>query len=84
MCAVNAVHEKNNGDLKKFCLFSSSSKEDVIFDGFTIPQNTMVWGNFWSAHHDEAVFTDPWEFRPDRFLDEGGLILPTDHRCRQT
>lgn len=28
--------------------------------------------------HDENVFPEPTEFRPDRFLDEDGKLLPLD------
>ena len=61
-----------------------SSEEDVVFKEFTIPHNSMIWGNFWAAHHDETIFTDPWNFRPERFLDENGFIVSSEHICRQS
>ena len=30
-------------------------------------------------HHKEAFWGDPYEFRPERFLDEDGSMLPPDH-----
>ena len=36
----------------------------------------MVWGNIWSAHHSEDAWTDPWVFRPERFIDDSGALLP--------
>jgi len=26
--------------------------------------------NFWNVHHDEGVWTDPWSFRIERFVEE--------------
>lgn len=30
-------------------------------------------------HHDEAFWGDPWKFRPNRFLDDQGALLPPSH-----
>lgn len=37
----------------------------------------------WFIHHDEEVWGDPWVFRPERFLDSEGKLLPIDHPTRQ-
>ena len=37
----------------------------------------------WALHHDEKYFKDPWEFLPERFLDQNGDILPVDHFKRR-
>ncbi|KAI8547776.1 hypothetical protein RHMOL_Rhmol07G0222000 [Rhododendron molle] len=48
--------------------------EDTVLDGFRIPTNAMV--NFTVAEMgwDPSVWEDPMEFRPERFLSEGGKV----------
>lgn len=58
------------------------STEDVEFEGYTLPKGTMVWGNIWSAHHDNKDWTDPWTFRPERFLDSQGKLMPESSPSR--
>jgi len=41
---------------------------DTSVGGFTIPEDTMVIINLWSAHMDPKVWKDPETFRPERFL----------------
>lgn len=59
------------------------SAKDVQFEGFTIPRDTMVWGNIWSGHHDKSAWKNPWIFSPERFLDDNGRLLPEDSPNRQ-
>ena len=40
--------------------------------------------NLWGIHHDESVWGDPFEFRPERFLDNDNNILPHDHKLMQS
>lgn len=35
--------------------------------------------NIWAIHTDPDVWQDPGSFRPERFLDDRGCILPTWH-----
>ncbi|WAR03058.1 CP17A-like protein [Mya arenaria] len=38
-----------------------------------------IFPNLYAVHHDEAVWGDPWNFRPERFLDANGNLLPAEH-----
>lgn len=58
--------------------------EDVNFEGYTVRKNAMVFPNMWFIHHDEKIWGDPWTFRPERFLDSSGKLLPVDHPIRQS
>ena len=57
--------------------------DDQSIHGYTIPQNTNVQINLWSLHHDPDFWTDPEIFRPERFLDSSGELVPADHPHRK-
>ena len=44
---------------------------------------SQILPNLWGIHHDEKIWGDPWEFRPERFL-ENGALLPGDHKLMQS
>ncbi|KAF8189603.1 cytochrome P450 [Mycena galopus ATCC 62051] len=46
------------------------------YEGYRIPANSIVIGNTWAILHDEAVYSDPYVFKPERFLGDDGLINP--------
>ncbi len=52
---------------------------DTQILGIPIPKDTRVMTSLWSLHHDEAFWGDPYKFRPERFLDESGAMVPPDH-----
>ena len=57
--------------------------EDVTIQGFLIPAKTRVITNLWQLHHEKAFWADPDNFRPERFLDADGNLLPADHPNRK-
>ena len=58
-------------------------QKDVVFEGYNIKKGSVVFPNLWFIHHDENIWHDPWNFRPERFLDVTGELLPVDHELRQ-
>jgi cytochrome P450 len=61
-----------------FGIFHATT-EDVNFHGFFIPKDTMIIPNLYSAHFDEAVWGDPENFRPERFIDENGKFKKNEN-----
>jgi cytochrome P450 len=45
-------------------------KEPVEIGGFRYPVGVCLAANGYLIHHDPAIYPDPYEFRPERFLDE--------------
>jgi cytochrome P450 len=56
-------------------IFHSTSEEIPDFHGYTLPKDTIVFGNFWAVHHDEKVWGDPQNFRPERFLGSNSSMV---------
>ncbi|KAH7660907.1 Cytochrome P450 E-class group I protein [Dioscorea alata] len=49
-------------------LVPRETMEDCIVAGFQVPAGTQVIVNAWKLHRDPGVWSDPFEFRPERFL----------------
>ena len=49
-------------------VFSSSNT------GHCIPKDTIVISNLWYMMHDPDVWDEPYEFKPERFLDAEGHL----------
>lgn len=45
--------------------------EDVKLGGFDVPRGTTAMVNMWAITHDPAVWINPLEFNPQRFVDMG-------------
>ena len=58
-------------------------KKDVTFDRYNIKRGTFLFPNLLFIHHDEKLWGDPWNFRPERFLDSNGELLAADHDLRK-
>ena len=57
--------------------------KDTELAGYQIPAGTIIMLNGWAVHHDPEVFSDPYEYKPDRYLDQEGHLLSPDHPVRQ-
>ncbi|XP_059152571.1 cytochrome P450 2D15-like [Physella acuta] len=49
--------------------------QDTVLNGFTIPKDAQVIPNLYAVLHDEIIWGDPENFRPERFLDEQGNLI---------
>ncbi len=58
------------------------AKNDSELQGYLIPAGTMIFPNIWALHHDPRYWKTPWEFNPNRWIDDG-KILPPDHIKKQ-
>ncbi len=58
------------------------TKNDSDLQGYFIPAGTIVFPNLWALHHDERYWECPWEFNPNRWI-ENGKIVPADHIKKQ-
>lgn len=46
------------------------SSSPCTIDGYFIPEGTAVFVNVWAIQRDPSEWTDPLEFKPERFLQE--------------
>ena len=57
--------------------------EVATLGGYTIPAGTVILPYFPAVLHDKKFWGDPDVFRPERFLDKRGNLLPPDHPNRK-
>ncbi|GBL95313.1 Cytochrome P450 2A6 [Araneus ventricosus] len=51
------------------------ANQDIHINGYVIPKGSEIIANLWALHHDPAYWDEPEEFRPERFLTDGGTKL---------
>ncbi|KAI0709633.1 cytochrome P450 [Cerioporus squamosus] len=44
--------------------------EDFYYNGYLIPKETVIILNAWTMHHDPKRYPDPYEFKPERYLND--------------
>ncbi|KAH3697076.1 cytochrome P450 2C31-like [Dreissena polymorpha] len=84
MPMLEAVAMESQRYLTTGVVMAHLANEDVNFEGFHIKKNTFVFPNMWYVHHDQKIWGDPWTFRPERFLDNEGNLLPMEHPLRKS
>ncbi|CAI5759118.1 unnamed protein product [Candida verbasci] len=47
----------------------------INYKGLILPNGTNLLMNTYSANHDPEIFDNPYEFRPERWLKDGKLII---------
>ncbi|KAH7908057.1 cytochrome P450, partial [Hygrophoropsis aurantiaca] len=50
-----------------------------IYNGYYIPKGAMILSNIWAMSRNETKYPNPDEFKPERFLDDNGVL--TDDTC---
>ncbi|GFT30577.1 cytochrome P450 18a1 [Nephila pilipes] len=51
------------------------ANQDIHINGYVIPKGSEIFANLWGLHHDPDYWEQPDEFRPERFLTDGGTKL---------
>lgn len=50
------------------------------FGGQNVPGGTQIWFNTWAIHNDEREWEDPATFKPERWLEKDGSLIPGNKR----
>ena len=56
-------------------------KHVILF--LQIPAGTSVFMNAFAANHDPEVYPEPFESRPERFVDDNGDVVPPEHPAKR-
>ncbi|KAF9228330.1 cytochrome P450 [Gyrodon lividus] len=49
-------------------LMPHSLDDDDFYEGYLIPKGTWVMVNAWQIFHDPSLYSDPYNFKPERFF----------------
>ncbi|PFH47986.1 hypothetical protein AMATHDRAFT_6246 [Amanita thiersii Skay4041] len=47
--------------------------EDDVYNGYRLPKGSLIIPNAWAMLHNEQVYPEPFEFKPDRFMKDGKI-----------
>ena len=56
---------------------SHNALNDTTFRGYNIPKSADIFANLYGIHMDPKIFSEPFKFRPSRFLDSDGKLINT-------
>ncbi|CAI0411482.1 unnamed protein product [Linum tenue] len=56
------------------------ASEDITIKGYHVPKGTQFFANFWKLHRDPNVWSDPNEYKPERFLTSNADIEIFGHQ----
>ncbi|PCH44804.1 cytochrome P450 [Wolfiporia cocos MD-104 SS10] len=54
--------------------------DNVILDDYLLPKDAIIITNIWKLMHDATKYSDPLQFKPERFLQVGGTQPEPDPR----
>ncbi|XP_076469387.1 cytochrome P450 2U1-like [Babylonia areolata] len=63
--------------------FDHFINEDVEIRGYTVPKGSVAFSAGYVFHKSDKLWEDTDAFKPERFLDDKGHILPVTHPTRQ-
>lgn len=52
--------------------------KDTVLDGYNIPKETTILIHVYSVHSSREIWGDPEVFRPERFLNAEGKLIPNE------
>ncbi|CAN1233757.1 Cytochrome P450 CYP82J17 [Linum perenne] len=50
------------------------ASEDITIKGYHVPKGTRFFANFWKLHRDPKVWSNPDEYKPERFLTDNASL----------
>ncbi|XP_076441329.1 cytochrome P450 2B19-like [Babylonia areolata] len=57
--------------------------QDIEVNGYRIPKDSLIFANQWECGRDSTTWEEADRFKPERFLDDNGHLLPADHPRRK-
>ncbi|CAH0577982.1 unnamed protein product [Chrysodeixis includens] len=54
-------------------------QKDTCIDGYLVPEGSTILISLADIFHDPELWGDPHVFRPERFIDERGMLKNSDH-----
>ena len=55
------------------------AERDTTLSGYFIPAGSVVAPLLYTIHHDSNYWDEPFEFRPERWLDDNGQLIKHDN-----
>ena len=60
-----------------------SNTKEVSIQGQQVPAGSFIITNLYAMHHDETFWKNPYDFQPEKFLDERGQLVSASHPNRR-
>nr|MDJ0578223.1 cytochrome P450 [Xenococcaceae cyanobacterium MO_234.B1] len=67
---INEIFRHSSATIMPAITYATST--DATLSGYSIPQNTPLFVNYYGLTRDERYWEEPEQFNPYRFLDENG------------